>query len=63
MNFEDGKKKGNRKLQELEMEDEWLMWVRGLKKEIWEKESVMLREKYMNEDLKMGIEKNRKVEF
>ncbi|MFM7835689.1 MAG: hypothetical protein ACKPJD_28155, partial [Planctomycetaceae bacterium] len=42
LHFEDGKTTGTRTLQELELEDDWFLWVRGFNPEIWESEQVVL---------------------
>lgn len=63
LHFEDGKTTGTRTLQELELEDDWFLWVRGFNPEIWENERVLLRAKSPLEALSLGLATTRKVAF
>jgi regulator of sigma E protease len=63
LHFEDGKTTGTRTLQELELEDDWFLWVRGFNPEIWENERVLLRAQSLPEALTLGLATTRKVAF
>ncbi|MFM7163969.1 MAG: site-2 protease family protein [Planctomycetaceae bacterium] len=63
LHFEDGKTTGTRTLQELELEDDWFLWVRGFNPEIWESEQVVLGAKSPLEALSLGLARTQKVAF
>ncbi len=63
LHFDDGKSTGTVTLQDLELEENWGLWVRGFNPGIWRDERVLLQARSLPEALTLGLATTRKVAF